>query len=339
MSRPEESSKPPLEADSRRLPPEILRDQEDQLRRLSRPLSPLPAPSVQTANPPPDAAPLRAVLFDVYGTLFQSASGDVGTIRGTAPPSGSLPLPSLLRKPRFREWEAESAFRKEVERIHQEKVSRGIPYPEVDVIRVWSRILAPEAPSLEEIAQTALWFEMSRNPVWPMPGARELLRNLAAGPLPLGIVSNAQYYTALLFPALLDLSLEDCGFRRPELIAWSYTLGRSKPDPQLFRDPLKALEAEGISPEEVLYIGNDRRNDVYTAHQAGCRTCLFAGDGRSLRERPGDSLAGDLVPDFRIRSLTEILPLLSHPARPAPRADRRQGEKTTAIPRENHGTE
>ena len=55
----------------------------DIIRARSRPLEPLPV------GIDPDERPLegiRAVLFDVYGTLFISESGDVGTSRKLARP-------------------------------------------------------------------------------------------------------------------------------------------------------------------------------------------------------------------------------------------------------------
>ena len=46
------------------------------VRRLARPLEPLPT---EVAGAGDALAGIRAVLFDVYGTLLISASGDVGT--------------------------------------------------------------------------------------------------------------------------------------------------------------------------------------------------------------------------------------------------------------------
>jgi putative hydrolase of the HAD superfamily len=53
------------------------------------------------------------------------------------------------------------------------------------------------------------------------------------------------------------------------------------------------------------------RNDIATAHAAGCRTCLFAGDERSLRLRDGDSAVSGIEPDAVIRSFGELRAVLS----------------------------
>ena len=54
-------------------------------------------------------------------------------------------------------------------------------------------------------------YECRVNPVWPMPGARDCLRELAGAGLALGIVSNAQFYTPPMLQALLGESLHVSG--------------------------------------------------------------------------------------------------------------------------------
>ena len=120
----------------------------------------------------------------------------------------------------------------------------------------------------------------------------------------MGIVSNAQFYTPIIIEALADRNLEDLGFQS-QLCAWSYEIGRAKPSPAVFQGPLDMLRDQGIPPEEVLYVGNDRLNDVACASGAGCRTALFAGDSRSLRLREADSRA-DVDPDIIITELSQL---------------------------------
>lgn len=311
----------------------FLAKQSDLIRQYSVPLTPQ-RPSAEkwssilkvTRSLSLEAGPLeaprpsiKALLFDVYGTLFQSASGDIGTVQKDSETPQSLPLPPLFQRIKSAEqalpdWEP--LFLRRVEAFHHEKKEEGLAYPEINSLELWKQILAPWNPSWEETAEVLLWFEMSRNPVWPMPGAADLLNDLKTRKIPLGIVSNAQYYTLLLFPALLDAPLEDCGFHRKNLLSWSFEAGRSKPDVTLFEKPLEALKAgihenrKTILPEATLYIGNDRRNDVYTAQKAGCQTLLFAGDLRSLRLRPEDAIAGDTQPDYITRNLLDTTLLL-----------------------------
>jgi putative hydrolase of the HAD superfamily len=121
-----------------------------------------------------------------------------------------------------------------------------------------------------------------------MPGAGATLAALRRGGLPLGIVSNAQFYTPWLFPVHFGAGLRALGFR-PRLCAWSYRSRCAKPSASLFRGPLRSLQRRGIPASATLVVGNDRRNDIDPAVRLGCRTALFAGDARSYRPREGEA--------------------------------------------------
>ena len=159
-----------------------------------------------------------------------------------------------------------------------------------------------------EIARrVSVEYECRVNPVWPMPGILETLTGLREHRITLGIVSNAQFYTPLMFPALLNQTLGELGFA-PELCAWSFELGEAKPSTALFHAALKPLRSTcGILPEETLFVGNDMRNDMWAAAQCGVKTVLFAGDRRSLRLREDDPRCAIFQPDAVITALPELL--------------------------------
>jgi putative hydrolase of the HAD superfamily len=142
-----------------------------------------------------------------------------------------------------------------------------------------------------------------------MPGVRSMLQALRRAETRVGLVSNAQFYTRLLFQAFLGTSPEGLGIAS-DLIAFSFETGRAKPDPTLFDAPLAALASAGIDSAEVVYLGNDMLNDVYTASLRGCMTALFAGDRRSLRLRSTDARVSGLMPDTLVRTLPEFLSVL-----------------------------
>ena len=153
-------------------------------------------------------------------------------------------------------------------------------------------------------------YEVRVNPTWPMPQLEAVLTQLADRLIPMGIVSNAQFYTPLLFPAHLNRSLETLGFD-VEACVWSYQVGEAKPSPRLFDMALQTAATKwGLSPSEILYVGNDIRNDIWPAQLAGCRTALFAGDLRSLRQRQDDPELVGVAPDLVVTDLTGILPCL-----------------------------
>lgn len=298
------------------------------IRRRSTPRSPLPT------DVPPALEPIegiRAVLFDVYGTLFISGSGDVGTaLTGAADEvftralADAVPNPVGMRA-RLSHLPAELGERTRVayfgaiERAHMRERARGVDVPEVEIRRIWSEVctelvddgLMTRGVTAPQIEMLALTYELRANPVWPMPEVGRTLRRIALGGYHLGIVSNAQFFTPLLFEALLGSTTRGLGFRG-DLCAYSFAEGRAKPSVQLFDRPLRRLrEINGIRPEEVLYVGNDMRNDILAAARAGCRTCLFAGDARSLRMRTEDPEVSGVEPDAVIRAPAELATVLS----------------------------
>jgi putative hydrolase of the HAD superfamily len=121
----------------------------------------------------------------------------------------------------------------------------------------------------------------------------------------MGIVSNAQFYTRELFPALLERSTDDCGFAA-DLQIYSYEQGFAKPGQYLYRLAAQRLATRGIVPSEALYVGNDMLNDIAPAQRAGFRTALFAGDARSLRLRAEDPQVDGIRPDLVVTRLLDL---------------------------------
>jgi HAD superfamily hydrolase (TIGR01549 family) len=54
-----------------------------------------------------------------------------------------------------------------------------------------------------------------------------------------------------------------------------------KPNPTIF---LKACEFLGVKPEEAVHVGDDRRNDIWGARDAGCDAWLWGSDVHSFKE-------------------------------------------------------
>ncbi len=259
---------------------------------------------------------MRAVLFDIYGTLFISGSGDIDTPRDADCPSALATAMAavglhLTGPPDV----VVTHLRSRIQILHAEGRQRGIQYPEVDLVDVWRTILtdlvtegvlAPEPPISTELVQLlALQYEARVNPAWPMPGATRCLRHLRTFDLAFGIISNAQFYTRELFPALLGHRAEAWGFD-PALQYYSYEHGVAKPGVELYAMARDTLQSRGIDPAAVLYVGNDMLNDILPAKRVGFRTALFAGDGRSLRRRQGDPRLAGIVPDVVLTELIEL---------------------------------
>jgi putative hydrolase of the HAD superfamily len=286
------------------------------IRRLSCQLKPQP-----TGLPARVAAlaDIRAVIFDIYGTLLISGSGDIGPASADQDEQALREALSAAGLPVERIGGDSRAAEILVDSIHEAQAVRrgeGIEFPEVDIIAVWRKVLmklfnrdSKLVFSDVQLRRLAIEYECRTNPVWPMPGLRDTLATLRATGLQLGIVSNAQFYTPLMFRALLDATPEELGFD-PRLCAWSYEALQGKPSVTLFQQVLNELAtAHGIRPQQTLYVGNDMLKDIWPATQLGFKTALFAGDRRSLRLREGDERCRAVQPDLVIDHLSQLAQL------------------------------
>ncbi len=264
---------------------------------------------------------IKAILLDVYGTLLISSSGDidetelsVDNLRQALDAAGITTqegiqnvLDHLL-----------SDFNYTVRVCHEAAKMNKIPYPEIDILSVWKIVLIHARRrglvSFTDDADILLMtcvFEFLSNKVYPMPGFRGTIETLLKRNIPLGIVSNAQFYTPVLMNYFLNdkISLKEKikGFDR-ELVVFSYKFGKAKPDPTLYEELIPTLKWKyGIAPGEVLFVGNDMLKDIYASKQAGFKTALFAGDLRSLRWREENKNIAGFKPDFTITELDQLL--------------------------------
>ncbi len=289
---------------------------------------------------------IRAVVFDVYGTLFVSGSGDIGIAKqmsNTMAAATALEAAGIIEnnlaertKEGIGNYTLET-LHSEIERAHREKRSRGIAYPEVNIVEIWEQVieslehsnltgikrekikeysnLASERGDTRKrklLEHIAVQYEFRVNHVWPMPDMMETLNGIINGtkPMKLGIISNAQFFTPLMIEAFTQSTIEDLGFDN-KLLIWSYKEEVAKPSSMLFMKIRERLvKIYGILPEETLYIGNDMLNDISPAKRAGFKTCLFAGDTRSLRLREEIKECREIKPDFVITRLKTLLDII-----------------------------
>ena len=275
------------------------------IRALSRPLEPLP--TGQRLQPPARPVRTRTLIFDIYGTLLVSASGDVGTTAEDNRDALSRALHETgLTADALALLEALHAA---ISRRHlRAREEAGVDCPEIDIRDCWAEAFAGlglPIPPIESIERLAVEYECRINPVWPMPGASELLAWARGAGYRLGILSNAQFYTPLVLEALFGRSVAALGFE-PELCLWSWQTGHGKPSPWLFETLNKRLPA-GETP---FYVGNDRLKDIWPATRLDWYTALFAGDARSLRLREDDPRVQDVHPDAVITKLIQITKII-----------------------------
>ncbi len=291
----------------------------NRMRQLLQPLAPEPTSVAAELRPLPG---IRSVLFDIYGTLLVSGSGDIGTVMASSPTAAALQaalgaagctgnLTGAGRR-------GVQLLADHIRRAHEERRSAGVEYPEVEIREIWTSVLADllcekllaDAAAPATVAYVAIEYECRVNPVWPMPGLRSLLGTLQDRRLVLGIVSNAQFYTPLLLGSFFAAPPEAAGFD-PDLCAWSYRVLEAKPSANLFQPVMARLSSRhGIKPPETIYVGNDMLNDMWPAHALGMKTAFFAGDKRSYRARGDDPRCAGFRPDVVLTDLAQLLDVL-----------------------------
>jgi len=271
------------------------------MQKYIRPLKPIPTSLAPSGDLIHD---IRCVLFDIYGTLFISASGDISLAKQNSPQMEKIKLLlaayEIQKSPRALLDELHGAIKAR----HLELHDKGIDFPEVKIDRIWQQVL--QAVDQGSIRQFAAEFELITNPVYPMPNLADLLSTCRQQGLLMGIISNAQFYTPYLFNWFLDSDPEGLGFS-PDLIFYSYIFEMAKPSVALFKMAAEKLKEKEIQPSSVLYIGNDMLNDIYPAQHTGFQTALFAGDERSLRLRTEDPHCRDLTPDIVVTDLAQLI--------------------------------
>lgn len=66
-----------------------------------------------------------------------------------------------------------------------------------------------------------------------------------------------------------------------DVLAVSAEVAAEKPNPTIF---FKACESLGVEPEDAVHVGDDRRNDIWGARDAGCDAWLWGSDVHTFKE-------------------------------------------------------
>ena len=268
---------------------------------------------------------IKVVVFDIYGTLLVSSSGDIDqaeistTNLQNAFKASNIELVDMSNNALEHILQD---FEYTIKICHSEARKNNVPYPEIDIMSIWEIVLlhARRKKLIEfngdaNIMRMTCIFEFLSNKVFPMPGMRDVINGLSNRDYPLGIVSNAQFYTPVVMNYFLNNTVglnEDILHFDPEITVYSYRLGIGKPDTALFTDLVPVLkEKYKLEPEQVMFVGNDMLKDIYASSQVGFKTALFAGDKRSLRLRKDDDRTKSLTPNHIITDLKQILEIVN----------------------------
>lgn len=128
-----------------------------------------------------------------------------------------------------------------------------------------------------------LWDEQQTRNLWrrPVAGMFELAAELAAAGTPVGIISNSEGRLAEL--------IAEIGWSAPfAVIVDSGRLGVAKPDRAIFDHAAHAL---GVTPAEIVHVGDSRTADVDGARAVGMRAIWFGTT--AAVDDAGVAVAGD----------------------------------------------
>ncbi len=206
-------------------------------------------------------APVRAVLFDLDGTLLDTA-GDLAC-------AANRMLAAMGLAPR-----SESEIRDFVGKGTAKLVERCL---------AGSKVAFADAMALFDAA----YREESGRSARVYPGVREGIAMLAEDGLPLGCVTNKP--AAFTLPLLRDAGLA----AHFAVVVSGDTVARRKPDPMPYTH---ACEQLAVPCAQVLVVG-DSANDVEAARAAGCRVlCVPYGyrEGQSLESLACDAVVADV---------------------------------------------
>jgi 2-haloalkanoic acid dehalogenase type II len=217
--------------------------------------------------------PIKAVTFDAYGTLVRNEDLTLVPRRIVADHGLSAPVEEILRLwiDLYAEVTQQAPFRT-LREIQGQILAR--------VLRQFG-IAADAAPYVE------LFFEVTTR-VALYPEALDVLH--ALGAVRAAVVSNADHEHRAAW-----------NFAWPvQLVVISEAVRAYKPDRLVFQ---AALDGLGLSPHEVLHVGDSEVDDVQGAKAAGLRVAWVNRSGRPRR-------AGLPPPDFEIRDLTELIGII-----------------------------
>lgn len=237
---------------------------------------------------------LRAVLFDVGDTLLRENPSRFELYARAARERGLVLDAEAMRRRMV-------AAHRALPRVLDGAYRYSDPWFRAFIAHVFGPGTGREGPAIEGRALAALTdelFERFEDPATfeVHAGARELLDELRARGLRLGVVSN---WSARLPRVLAVLELAE----RFDFVLCSALEELEKPDPALFR---RALARAGVAAGEALHVGDHPEKDVAGARAVGIEALRIDHGARAtLAARPSPGAEeGPVVTSFReLRSL------------------------------------
>ncbi|GAB2295598.1 hypothetical protein Dimus_029757 [Dionaea muscipula] len=140
----------------------------------------------------------------------------------------------------------------------------------------WQYIVSSSTGCSDSQYFEELYHYFTTDKAWHLcdPDAGRVFQALRNAGVKVAVVSN---FDTRLRPLLRALNCEHWF----DAMAVSAEVSAEKPNPTIF---LKACELLGVKPDDAVHVGDDRRNDIWGARDAGCDAWLWGSDVHSFRE-------------------------------------------------------
>lgn len=275
--------------------------------------------------------PIKALIFDIYGTILKQ---NVGDLEDSIDFKNSIKLLRSFKriKNKYKNSnnkldasaeELKNLYLKYINKSHNQSKAKGIKNPEVKIEKIWHSIL--KDINHRQKNNKNFWFEIAdyhqqyiaKRTLYP--NIEKVLKYAIDNNLKLGIISNAQFYTITDLINLLKTKKEFKNIKSvfeiftKDISLFSYKLGFSKPNPKVFKIMKTNLKKYSIDMDETLFIGNDILNDIYCGNKSGMQTCLSLN--HELKERKNNkTIKNDKKnykkPTYTIDNLKNIIDIL-----------------------------
>lgn len=277
---------------------------------------------------------VRAVLWNVYGTLLRIAGGELW-FEHPQEFVMNVALDKTIQE--FKMWSSMSRKPGQpadyMKQLYDSVLleQRAFPggtekYPEVGSDRVWEALIkklfqkdyqfdAGFFGSLNEFSRkVAYFFHASLQGTVCYRRAAQALQGVGDKGIKQGLLADGQCFTRVQLQrglAALDRDIVLEKLLDKDLVILSSDVRGRKPSERMFRHALKALEQKGIAPNQVLHVGTSLARDLAPAHRLGMRTALFAGDRGSLQATAEQLKEPASRPDILVTKLSQITDVLT----------------------------
>jgi FMN phosphatase YigB (HAD superfamily) len=285
---------------------------------------------------PPKAKPhvvrmpeIRAVLWNLYGTLVNIFSGEV---LFEHPQKFVMEIALDKTVQEFKMWGSMSrkpgqpaeymgAIYQRVLTDQKMLPSPGEKYPELHAERIWEAIVkklnqkdykydpAMYGPLPEYSQKIAYFFHASLQGTACYAGAAQALEFVHQAGLKQGLLADTQCFSFVQLQR--GLTRQHCSVAADTMLdrslrSLSHEVGSRKPSDRLFKHCLAQLTVKGIAPQQVLHVGSRIVQDLVPAKKFGMRTALFAGDKQSLQATKEQLKDHATRPDVLLTDLSQI---------------------------------